>query len=77
MDLYELLGEAMADYGTPLASLHRLGLDRIETKIRADERAKVVAEIAQMARDAATAGRITRSFAFEQAAERVKRGPTL
>lgn len=84
MDLYELLGEeladndmtitATADYGTPLVSLHRLGLDRVETKIRADERAKVVSEIAQMARDNASAGRPTRAAWAEQIAERIKKG---
>ena len=51
MDLYELLGEeladndmtitATADYGTPLVSLHRSGLDRVEAKIRADERERI------------------------------------
>ena len=69
MDLYELLAD---DDG----EIYRDAIDGAEARIRADERAKIVAEIAQIARDNASAGRPTRAAWAEQIAERVKKGPT-
>lgn len=73
MDLYELLSEPV---GFDIAGDLPAWAARAETQIRADERAKIVSEIAQIARDNASAGRPTRAAWFTQLAERVKKGPT-
>lgn len=73
MDLYLLLAEPSP--GEVATATYRSRVADAEAKIRADERAKIVAEIAQIARDNMSAGRPTRAAWSIQLAERIKKGP--
>lgn len=70
MDLYELLSRPV---GFDLDE--RGWAARCEAEIRADERARIVEEIGQMARDAQTVQRYQRAGALITCAQKVKKGP--